>query len=248
MNIVAFRPCFGVTVKDDKGKELPVLTFEPTASTLRRIEDHRLVFRPRAAGFQLYGQYAPEAGNARLAPITRRTSLVFAIRLAESDLLDRYHPDLDAASGPNLYLANLDDDGTVRASGSLSRGDTVEQADAARITGRRLNARADLSATPKPVTLKVIDRFDPARMLANPPVDAIDDATRANVAIDLSQDAANAYTLAPQPSGTPRTTLFVSDELAGRGAFGALELVLAPFPGPDPAAGRQYTIKFRRRS
>ncbi|VVN48639.1 hypothetical protein PS862_01252 [Pseudomonas fluorescens] len=189
MSIVAFRPCLGVTVKDDKGKELTALAFEPTADTRRCLNDQRLVFRLRAAGFQVYAQYNPQVGNLRLAPITRRTSLVFSIRLKEADLLERFHPDLDATTGSNLYLVNLDDDGTVRASGTLSRGNTVEAADAARIVGRR-----------------------------------------------------------PQPSGSPRTVLFVSDELAGRGAFGALELVLAPFPGPDPAAGRQYTVTFRRRS
>ncbi|MFC5696184.1 hypothetical protein ACFPU0_11520 [Pseudomonas sp. GCM10022186] len=247
MSIIAFRPCLGVTVKDDQGKELTALSFEPTAETRRRLDDQHLVLRPRAAGFQLYAQYNPEAGNVRLAPVTRHTSLVFVIRLDEADFLERFHPDLDASASPNLYLANLDDDGAVRASGSLSRGNTVERADTARIVGRRLNARADLGATPKPVTLKVSDRFDPTRVVANPPVNAIAGASSASVAIDLSEDAASAYTLTPQPSGSP-TVLFVSDELAGRGAFGALELVLAPFPGPDPAAGRQYTATFRRRS
>lgn len=248
MSIIAFRPCIGVTVKDDQGKKLPALSFEPAADTRRHLDDQHLLFCPHAAGFQPYAQYNPEAGNVRLAPITRRTCMAFAIRLNEADFLKRVHLDLDATTGPRLYLANLDDDGAVRASGSLSRGTTVEQADAARIVGRRLNARADLGAIRKPVTLKVSGPFDPTRVVANPPVNAIVEATSANVAIALSGDAASAYTLAPQPSGTPEAVVFASDELAGRSAFGALELVLAPFPGPDPAAGRPYTTIFRRRS
>lgn len=252
MSSIAFRPCIGVTVKDDQSRELPALSFEPTADTQRRLDDQHLLFRPRAAGFQLYAQYNRQAGNVRLAPISRRTALVFAIRLNGADFLERFHPDLDATTGPGLYLANLDDDGAVRASGSLSLGTTVEQADAARIVGRCLNARTNLGAKPKPkpkpVTLKVSDRFDPTGVVANPPVNAIAEASSASVAIDLSGNAASAYTLAPQPSGTPGTVLFASNELAGRGAFGVLELVLAPFPGPDPAAGRQYIATFRRRS
>lgn len=234
MSSVTYRPCIGVTVKNDQGKKPPSISFGPTADTRRHLDDHHLLFCPRAAGFQRYAQFNPEAGDVRLAPITRRTSMAFAIRLNEADFLKHAHLDLDATTGPGRYLANLDDDGAVRASGSFSRGTTVEQADAARIVGRRLNARADLGAIRKPVTLKVSGPFDPTRVVANPPVNAIVEATSANVAIDLSGDAASAYTLAPQPSGTPGTVLFASDELAGRGAFGVLELVPPPSPAPIP--------------
>ena len=249
MSTLAFRPAFTVTVDEQgTGKAVSALGFEPTPTTERRLADHRMVFRPRAAGFQLYAQFNPEAGDARLGPITARTSFVFAIQLMESDFLARYHPDLDPATGPNLYLANLDADGSVRPSGALGLGATVERADAARIVGRRLNARADLTAVPAPTSLKVTDRFDPARTVADVAVAASAGSTTAAVAIDLSADAADAFSLAPQPADTPRTTLFADDELAGRGAFGVLELVAAPTAGPDPAGGRAYTATFRRRS
>ncbi len=249
MSVIAFRPIATVTVTDQgTGKAIATLAFAPTPTTERRLADHRIVFRQRAAGFQLYAQFNPEAGNARLGPITVRTSFVFAIRRSESDFLARYHPDLDPATGPNLYLANLDADGSVRPSGALSVGPTVEKADAAHIVGRRLNARADLSAMPAPASLKVADRFDPARTVADVSVNGIAGSTTAAVAIDLSADAAAAFTLAPQPADTPKTTLYADDELAGRGVFGVLELVADPSAGPEPAGGRAYTATFRRRS
>ena len=49
----------------------------------------------------------------------------------------------------------------------------------------------------------------------------------------------------PKPAGSP--PVFVDDELAGQGVFGALQLVVAPLSAAAPAAGRTYRIVFRRR-
>jgi hypothetical protein len=248
MSMAAFIPFIGVSVAENgTGKPIAALNFEPTPATARRLADYRLIFRPRAGGFQLYARNNPAAGNARLAPITARAAFVFSVRTAEADFLTRYHPDLDPATGPNLYLSNLNADGTARPNGQLSLGATVEQADAARIVGRRLNARADLAAPTRPTSLKVTDRYAAARTVADVPVFAAAGSESASVAIDLTGDAASAYTLSPQPSGA-KTMLFADDELAGLGALGALQLIAEPFPGPDPAAGRAYTAIFRRRS
>jgi len=248
MSVTAFVPFISVAVRESgTGRPIGALAFEPTPPTARLLANHRLILRPRADGFRLYAQNNPAAGNARLAPITARTTLVFSIRATEPGFLDRYHPDLDPETGPNLYLANLDNDGTPRAGGALSAGATVEQADAARITGRRLNARADLTATPKPTGVKLSDRYQATRVVATVPIAATAGSERAAVALDVSADLGSAYTLAMQPSGA-RTTLYADDELAGRGALGVLQLVASAFPGPEPAAGREYTATFRRRS
>lgn len=248
MSVIAFRPFVTVTVLEQgTGKEIGGLRFEPAPATALRLADHRLVFRTRDSGFQLYAQFNPEFGNARLSALAARTSFVFCIRLTEPGFLARYHPDLDSATGPNLYLANLDARGGVRAKGRLSRGKTVTQADAARIVARRLTARASLVGKPQPASLKVTERFNPSRTVADIPVDAIAKSTAAAVAIDLSTDLARVYTLAPQPRGKPETTLFADNELAGCGAFGVLELVAEPSAGPEPAGGRKYSAIFRRR-
>lgn len=249
MSIISFRPVMSLAIEEDgTGKPVAALRLKPTSATRRRIADHRLVFRPRPDGFQLYGQHNPQAGDARLAPITVRTPLVFGAWLIEPDFLDRYHPDLDAAGGASLHLSNLNADGSVRASGTVSRGDTVETADSVRIVGRRSSVRADLGTTPPPTSLRVIDRYDLGRVVANVPVRAVANSSSSSVALDLSNDPAMAFTLVPQPSGAPRSNIFVESELAGAGAFAVVELVAAPLPGPSPAAGRRYVARFRRRS
>ena len=249
MSVFTFRPFMTVTVEEQgTRKGFAALVFAPTTRTARRLADHKLVFRPRVNGFQLYSQNNVEAGDVRLAPVTARTSFHFSITLNEPDFLDRYHPDLNTVTGPCIYLCNVDEDGTVRASGSLSGGSTVEQGDATRIVGRRLISHADLTRSPKPTTLRVIDRHDPSRAVASVPINAAAGAESATVTIDLTGDAGHAYTLKPQPGGNPKATLFADDEMAGRGSFGALELVARPFPGPDPSAGRLFTATFRRRT
>lgn len=249
MSIISFRPMMSLAVEEDgTGKPVAALRLKPTSATRRRMADHRLVFRPRPDGFQLYGQHNPQAGDARLAPITVRTPLVFGAWLIEPGFLDRYHPDLEAAGGASLYLANLNADGSVRASGTVSRGDTVEMADSVRIVGRRSNVRADLRTTPPPTSLRVIDRYDIARVVSSVSVKAVANSTSTSVALDLSTDRATAFTLVPQPAGAPRSNIFVEDELAGAGAFAVIELVAALLPGPSPAAGRRYVARFRRRS
>jgi hypothetical protein len=249
MSVVAFRPFMSVTVEESgSAKPIGALRIDPTATTARRLSDYCLIFRSRPNGFQLYAQHLPAAGDARLAPITARTPFVFGVWLTEPDLLARYHPDLSAATGSNLYLSNLNADGSVRASGALSRGAAVEQADAARIVGRRLITRVDLPARRPPTSLRIVDHYDSARVVTNVPIDASAGSTSASVAVDLSADRAAAYTAMPRPAGSPQTTLYVDDELAGRRAFAVIELVASPHPGPPPAAGRKHVIAFRRRS
>ena len=250
MSVIAFRPFMTLSI-EESGSARPITAFriEPTAATARRLDDHRLIFRRRSNGFQLYGQHAPEAGNAQLAPIAARTPFTFGAWLTEPDFLERYQPDLDTSAGSNFYLSNLNADGSPRASGPLSRGDTVEKADAARIVGRHLTARVDLAADPRPTGLRVVDRYDPSRLVASATIVADAASTSANVAIDLSQDraASAAYSLVPQPAGQPARTLLVDEELTGRGAFAVVELVAVPLPGPIPAAGRTFVVSWRRR-
>lgn len=249
MSVVAFRPFMSLSVEESgSSKPIGALRIGPTPTTARRLSDHCLVFRPQSNGFQIYAQHLPAAGDARLAPITGRTPFVFGAWLAEPDLLARYHPDLNATIGSNLYLSNLNADGSVRASGALSRGGTVEQADAARIVARRLITRVDLPTERPPTNLRIVDHYDPARVVTNAPINASAGSTNASVAIDLSADRAVAYTAMPQPAGKPQSRLFVDDELAGRRAFAVIELVAAPLPGVPPAAGRKYVVSFRRRN
>jgi hypothetical protein len=49
----------------------------------------------------------------------------------------------------------------------------------------------------------------------------------------------------PEPPGPPQ---LVDDELAGRGVFGALELIAAPIADPVPDGGWQYLVAFKRRA
>ena len=90
MSVTAFVPFISVAVRESgTNKPIGALAFEPTPSTVRRLADHKLILRPRGDGFRIYAQNNPAAGNARLAPITARTALVFSVRATEPGFLQR---------------------------------------------------------------------------------------------------------------------------------------------------------------
>ena len=240
MSCIAYRPFVSVGVEENSTRRpLSALSFVPTSTTARRLADHRLVFRSRNAGFQLYAQHNVDAGDVLLAPVPDGTTFHFAIRLLDGGFLVRYHPELTDA-GPCLYLANLTPTGIVRATGALSRGATVEATDAVRLVPRRVMARVNLSADPAPTSFRVTDRRDASRIAASVPI------TATVVAVDLTHDVGTAYLAEARPGGTSAAQWFADDELAGRGAFGALELVMPP--GPAPPTGHVFTAAFRRRN
>ena len=249
MSVITYVPAFSVTAEEhETAKVLQDLRFAPTEATRRRLADYRLVFQPRPGGFRLYAQRNGEFGGQAGAEFTGPVEFTFGIWLGPAAFLQRYHPDLDPTTGPNIYLTNRTGPSSSRASGSLAAGDTVAPADSARIVGRKLIARADLTVGTPPTTIRVADRFTPARVVKDFAITAEAGSPSAAVEIDLRADAGHVYTSAPRPPDNPKTTLFVDDELAGRGAFGVLDLVADQRPGPEPAAGRQYFARFRRRS
>lgn len=249
MTATVFRPAYVISVDEDvSGDPVTDLTFAPTEATRQRLADHKLIFRPHDDGFSLYAQYNIEAGEERRAPFTDPTPLVFGIWSRVADFLRQYHPDLTQDTGPNLYLSNRNADGSARASGTLAQAATVDVGDGAQIVGRHLIARADVTAVPAPTAFAIATRYTPVRQLKDRPFTAVAGSTALAVEIDLTPDPARVFTIAPKPPGTAKKVLFADDELAGRGAFGVLDLVADSHPGPEPAEGRAFFARFRRRS
>lgn len=246
MTLIAFRPAYSVTAEDaGDGSALPGLAFHPTEATRHRLADQGLVFRARTGGFQLFAQIIGGTGGVRRAPIRAELVLVFGIRLTDQGFSSRYGPDLTAQTGPNLFLTNRIDAGSARSSGALTVAADVGQADAVRLVGRRFLARTNLNVSPVPTALALATAYAPVRAL--PDVAMAASTGEPQVAVDLMTFPERTFTLAPKPPGTAQVRHYADTELAGRGAFGVLELALFPVPGPEPAGGRNFTARFRRR-
>ena len=247
MSLTGFRPLAAVTITDEaNGKAMESLSFDPTAATAAKLTGHRLIFRRRLGGFQLYAERNLGPGGGPVVPIVEPVRLVFALRSSDRGRLARYKPSEDPTAGPNLYLTNLDDAGVPQASRPLSRGESIAAADSARIVGPRFRARVPLPATNRPNRVEVRRRHDGERVGDAIPLEVGAGASAAELGVDLSNEEASAFTLVPKPAGDEQHIL-VDEELAATGAYGAVELVLKPFPGPDPEGGREFTAVFARR-
>lgn len=157
----------------------------------------------------------------------------------------KYQPDLTSTTGPQIYLTNRVDAATARPDGLLTVGPEVDLADAVQIVPWRFAARADLAASPRPLAVAVSTAFAPRNDLADVPLQTA--SGEAEALIDLAGQTETVFLLAPKPPASARRRVFVSAELAGRGAAGVLELVLRPVAGPDPPGPRAFAAEFRRR-
>jgi hypothetical protein len=255
MSAIAFREAYEVKAEvDDSAEALASLRFVPTEAAQRALRDHQLIFRPRPGGFALVAQFNAEAGGARRAPVRSPTALLFEIRLTDRRFFDRFHPDFDKVTGPNLYLSNRRQDGSVRLSGSLANGDTVDTDDAVRLVSRRPVLRADLTTEPPPRELKLATFFSPIEAIGDLAVNAAAGSTEAAVPVDLpSDDGSKMFTVAPSPPGGRTRRLFADDGIAARGAFGVLELIAMPdkedreATDPPPVEHRAFFARFRSR-
>jgi hypothetical protein len=243
MSIVRYRPVAAVTAKDQaNGKPIAAFSFEPTRATLAKLADHRLLYRNRPGGFQLLA-----AGNDEgpLAPIVAPLRLLFAMRAADPAAPARYKPAGDPDAGPGLYLTNLAADGKPQASPSLTRGDAAGPEDSVRIVGRRFRAAVPLPAADRPTSIELLRRYEGTRVGPAVPVPP-GGAASADLSLDVSDETGAAFTLVAKPGGAKQHFL-AEDELAGARALGVVELVLKAFPGPEPAAGRDFVAAFQRR-
>jgi hypothetical protein len=243
VSAAGFRPYAGMTATEKAGgKPIAAFAFAPTRATLAKLLGHRLLFRARVGGFQVYNQHGPDG---TIAPISAPVRLLFAMRATDPAALGRYKPADDPAAGPGFYLTNLAPDGNPQASPSLTRGDAAGAPDSVRIVGRRFQTRVPLPTENRPTSIELLRRYEGTRVGAAIPVPTGDGAAAAELSFDVSKEDGAAFTLATKPGGAQQH-FFAEDEMAGAGALGIVELVLKAFPGPEPASGRDFTAVFER--
>jgi len=237
MTTIAFRPLATVSAKA-KGRDLPLATvrFSPTPSTLERLSKQRILFRSFPGGFRLAAQHDVESGGGPLVPIVGDLSLLFAGKLDEKLAAG------DEKVGPSIFLTNRNASGTPQGGPQLSRDVAVGTKDRAWIVPRRHVATISLVSGSRPKSMELRPAFGGAA-LETLALDAAADASAVSLPISVEQRQGLAFLLRPKPSGDDRL-IVADDELAEMRPDAALELVLRSFPGPAPAAGREFTATF----
>lgn len=237
MTTIAFRPVATVCAKA-KGTDFPVqaVRFSPTPSTLERLSKQRILFRSFPGGFRLAAQHDLEGGGGPLVPIVGDLSMLFAVKLG-GGLAGG-----GEKAGPSIFLTNRNASGTPQGGPRLSREDEVSTKDRAWIVPRRHFATISLGSGSRPKNMELRSAFG-GGALETLSIDATPDASAVTLLISVEQREGIAFLLKPKPSGNDRL-IVADDELAEMRPDAALELVLRSFPGPAPAAGREFTATF----
>ena len=235
MTMIAFRPLAIVTAKL-KARDVAIsgASFTPTSATQDRLARQRIIFRPFPGGFRLAAQHDLAGEGGPLVPLGDSLPLLFAFRIGATG------PATDAVkAGPNIFLTNRNSSGTPQGGPQLSREETVGSKDRGWIVPRRHVANFALGTGSRPKTIEIRSAYG-GGALETLAVEAPAGAETVSLPIALEEREGVAFLLKPKPSGADRL-IVADDELAGMRADGALELVLKSFPGPAPAAGREFT-------
>lgn len=240
MSMIAFRPLATVMARE-KDQDAPIegASFAPTPGTAELLSKQRIVFRPFPGGFRLAAQHDLASAGGPLVPLGFGLSLLFAISLGDN------RPSAEEGkAGPAIFLTNRNASGTPQGGPGLSREEAVGAKDRAWIVPRRHVASISIGTGSKTKSIELRSAFG-GGALETLPIEASAEAQNVELPISLAQRDGVAFLLKSKPPGQDRL-IVADDELARMRPDGALELVLKTFPGPAPAAGREFIAVFER--
>src|SRR5690606_24628523 len=130
------------------------IIFIPSRECIENLDKHRLIFKPRVGGFDVYYQTNPQAIDPVLAPITKRTKFSFMFIITGVDFFKKYEPDLDGA--PQLYFDNLDSTGAILSGATevLSEATEVQNSDSIKAYPQTFVVNTDFTIAPTPTAYR----------------------------------------------------------------------------------------------
>ncbi|NLE61579.1 MAG: hypothetical protein GX616_24770 [Planctomycetes bacterium] len=244
------RPLFRVTVRQDGSDALlPGFSFRPSAATVRRLADHALLFQGREAGLEIFYCTNPLASSPLLGRIRNRVRFTFEVHQADPSFYKTYLPDLTPATGPQIYLDNLNGAGVLPPVPltELTAGAFVQAADMVKVRPPVFTAAIAIDGGPAPTELLVKDKFDPTRIVLHAPITVSPGAKLGMTKIDLSAQPAGPYLLHTNVAGTASHALYVDEALTAARVFGVLDLYWASAQDAVAPGGISYVVRFKKR-
>jgi hypothetical protein len=248
--ILSYHRLFKVSLLEDgANRPLPGFAAASTPRTQTLLQNHRLIFKAREAGFELYYQMNPLAADPLLGRITGRERFSFGLFQSDPGFFNRYEPELTQNSGPQLYLDNLTASGQIQAPtrAALSAGNVVQRDDAMKLYPAVFLASVDLSSRSPPTKFTVRDKFDATRVVLETPINGGGGGNQAAVKIDLSDQPAGPYMLETDAPGSSPRTIYVDNDLARARVLGVIDIYWETAQDTAPADGLAYEIRFRKR-
>ncbi len=243
---VRYHPLFRVRIREHgTAKDLPGLRCRPTRRSVSMMRDHRLVFKSRPPGFDVFFAVNPDAGNAILGPITNPIVLSFAMSAESPTVLSRFHPPAEQGQQPQFYLDNLLADGELHpvTESPMSTGPSVSSNDSVRVYPHEFTLKAkDVEGAD---TLQI--RHLITNRVALPQPIALDEekVDLSGPALDMRKAEPGPYRVAPNTG--PGRKIYVDDEMARNSVVAAVDVHWRTVQNTATDAAT-YVVNFKRQT
>ncbi|NOZ26268.1 MAG: hypothetical protein GXO94_09300 [Nitrospirae bacterium] len=222
---------------------------EPSTSCLGTLEDHALLFRRTAGGFAVMYETSGEGTTEPLKPLNGEIKLSFILTAENPFLLNYTDLPLQSPSAHIYHLHNMNDnqqDGDLLLTSGTSTA-YVSTEDRLELRPRYFRYSADSAGPSSEVEI----RDERGRLIHGETVRVMNG--KLEFPVDLRRREPGRFSLGID--GTTALEFYASDELAGRGAFGVIEIFVNDDVPPSyrftaqggGVTGKRYSVKFDRR-
>lgn len=256
--LIKYNRFFSVTFLEE-GNDNPLenFSFFATTDTLQTLQNHKLIFRPRAYGFDVFYSEIP------MVPISEKIHFTFGFTTTDTGLFERYglvkSGDSDTrVFEPGLYFSNLNNSGSIitqnpasiTASGAGS-GHRVTAADTSRFYRQTFKIiEKNTASVPDEYTLK--HKYINSLQQTNPvekPESAETIITTIN-SVDLEDDYISTpgpYLLEYGTNPTISRNLYLNSELGQKPVLGVIDIYWETPQNTisNAETGQLYNITFK---
>jgi hypothetical protein len=240
---------FKITVIDDaSSKILETFSMTPAVRSLKQLDNFQLTFKELPAGLAVYYRTNPAATPPLLSSIKSRVQFSFCLYQPELNFFQRYKPDLNKNTGPQLYFDNLTSTGRIQVKDSLSVDNIVRATDAVKIYPHIFYALTEsVGGQPAPTKLRVRDKFNPNNLILEVPIKTGGAGSQVFTKLDLSGRPSGPYTLETDAAGSTPMNIYLDDDLASVRILGLVDIHWETPQDTVSAGGIPYFIKFQKR-
>ena len=252
---ISYIGFFKVRAIESVGMEsIDGISFIPGKECIQNLNKHRLVFKAKVGGFDIYYQTNPQAVDPVIAPVSKRTRFSFGIVISDPNFFKKYEPDFDGP--PQLYFDNLDSSGNILAGATevLSEAAEVQANDAVKIYPITFVVNTDLTIAPAPASYLIREKFNPASTLQTVAID--NPLGLNNVSTKLNDpdkqtasyiDESGPYLLDSDSGQPPQKTIYLDDQWVKQNVSGIADIYWDNSQSNAAPNGNEYQIRFKLR-
>ncbi len=240
-----YHNLFKVVARNINTKDvLAPVKLTPTAQCRNQLANHRLVYREREGGFDVYYQLNPGAAEPVLGKIEKKTQFGFMMTLSDRGFFKQYEPGL--TDEPHFCFDNLDKNAVIqyKDGACLSVGPLVTASDATKIHGSVFHEPVDLSNGSSKLIVK--DRFKD-EIVAEFKIDSGTGPGLVLVRVDLSDHGRGGYILATDSAGAVEKSIYIDDNLVQANPQGIVNIFIDKAQDEMPESGVEFVINFKPR-